>query len=168
MESWRRWWRHFWLDERSLRRVVGKAALDRLEARVAAAERGHGGEIRLCIEAALPWSHLWRRVSPRARAVAMFSELRVWDTEHNNGVLIYLLLAEHAIEIVADRGLARRMSNAQWHTVMAPLRVALQRGEFESGLGAAIDAVAAVLRAEFPLAGGARDENELPDRPAVL
>jgi uncharacterized membrane protein len=168
MNAWQRWWRHFWLDERSLHRVVGKEALDRLEARVAAAERGHGGEIRLCIEAALPWSHLWRRVSPRARAVAVFAELRVWDTEHNNGVLIYLLLAEHAIEIVADRGLARRMSTAQWHAVMAPLRSALQRGDFELGLAEAIDAVAAVLRAEFPLAEGARDENELPDRPAVI
>ena len=168
MQAWRRWWRHFWLDERSLRRVVGRAALDRLEAHVAAAERGHSGEIRLCIEAALPWSHLWRRVTPRARAVTLFSELRVWDTEHNNGVLIFLLLAEHAIEIVADRGLASRMSNAQWHAVMAPLRSALQRGEFEQGLGEAIDAVAAVLRAEFPLAEGTRNENELPDRPYVI
>jgi uncharacterized membrane protein len=165
MNALRRWWRHLWLDEHSLRRAIGKAALDRLEARVAAGERGHAGEIRLCIEAALPWAHLWRHVSPRARAVAMFSELRVWDTEQNNGVLIYLLLAEHAIEIVADRGLARRMSTAQWQAVMAPLQSALKRGAFEQGLGEAIDAVAAVLRAEFPLGDGARDENELPDRP---
>jgi uncharacterized membrane protein len=168
MNAWQRWWRHLWLDERSLRRAVGRQALDRLEARVAAAEAGHSGEIRLCIEAALPWSLVWRHVSPRARAVAMFGQLRVWDTEQNNGVLIYLLLAEHAIEIVADRGLARRMSPAQWQTVMAPLQAALQRREFEQGLGQAIDAVAAVLRSEFPLAAGARDENELPDRPYVV
>jgi uncharacterized membrane protein len=98
----------------------------------------------------------------------MFSELRVWDTEQNNGVLVYLLLAEHAIEIVADRGLARRMSAAQWQAVMAPLQSALKRGEFEQGLGEAIDAVAAVLRAEFPLGEGLRDDNELPDRPHVV
>jgi len=168
MNAWRRWWRHLWLDELSLRRRIGPAGLDRLEARVAAAERGHAGEIRLCIEASLPWSHLWRHVTPRDRAVAMFGELRVWDTEQNNGVLIYLLLAEHAIEIVADRGLARRMSPAQWQAVMAPLQSALRRHEFEQGLGDAIDAVARVLRAEFPLAEGARDENELPDRPHMM
>jgi uncharacterized membrane protein len=167
MNRWHRWWRHLWLDERSVKRVVSKDALDRLEEHTAAAEKGHGGEIRLCIEAALPWPLVWRHVTPRARAVALFSDLRVWDTEHNNGVLIYLLLADHAIEIVADRGL-RHLSHAQWQVVMAPLRAALQAGEFERGLGEAIDAVAAMLREQFPLAEGARDENELPDRPHVI
>ena len=122
----------------------------------------------MCVEAGLPFSYLWRDADARERAIAMFGKLRVWDTEENNGVLIYLLLAEHAIEIVADRGLARRMSPAQWQAVMAPLQSALQRHEFEQGLGEAIDAVAAVLRAEFPLAEGARDENELPDRPHMM
>ena len=168
MNAWQRWWRHLWLDERSLRRVVRKDALDRLEARIAAAERGHSGEIRLCIEAALAWPLVWRHVSPRARAVALFSDLRVWDTEQNNGVLIYLLLAEHAIEIVADRGLARRMSTEQWRAVMDPLRDALKRGDFERGLGEAIEAVATVLRSQYPLADDARDTNELTDRPYVI
>jgi uncharacterized membrane protein len=167
MNALQRWWRHLWLDERSVRRVVSKDALDRLEKRTAAAEKGHGGEIRLCIEAALPWPLVWRHVTPRARAVAQFSELRVWDTEHNNGVLIYLLLADHAIEIVADRGL-KHLSDAQWQSVMAPLRAALKVGEFERGLGEAIDTVAAMLREQFPLAEGARNENELPDRPYVM
>ena len=80
-------------------------AVERLRERVAASERRHSGEIRICVEAGLPLSYLWRGLSARDRAITMFGKLRVWDTEHNNGVLIYLLLAEHAIEIVADRGL---------------------------------------------------------------
>ncbi len=168
MNAWRRWWRRFWFDERSLHRRLAADALDRLEARVADNERGHSGEIRLCIEAALPLPLAWRGLTPRARAVAMFSDLRIWDTEHNNGVLIYLLIAEHAIEIVADRGLARRMSDAQWQAVIAPLRVALRAHEYERGLSEAIDSVAAVLRSEFPLAEGTANENELPDRAHVM
>jgi uncharacterized membrane protein len=168
MNAWKRWWRHLSLDERSLHRRLSRAALDRLEQRVTANESGHSGEIRVCVEAALPLHLVWRRVSARARALAMFSELRVWDTEHDNGVLIYLLIAEHAIEIVADRGLARRMSAQQWQAVMAPLQSALRAHEYERGLAEAIDAVAAVLRVEFPLTAGAARANELPNRPHVI
>jgi uncharacterized membrane protein len=96
--------KHRCLDERDARRLLDEAALDRLQQRIALSERLHQGEIRICIEAGLPLSYLWRRATPRDRAVALFAKLGVWDTEHNNGVLIYLLLAEHAIEIVADRG----------------------------------------------------------------
>src|SRR5439155_17490452 len=98
-------------------RLLGIGALQRAQQRVAASETGHSGEIRVCVEAGLPWSYLRRHATPRERAVAMFGKLRVWDTEHNNGVLIYLLLAEHAIEIVADRGLSRHVAAAQWRTV---------------------------------------------------
>jgi len=164
----RRWWRHAWLDESRLRRLIDASALDRLEARVKAGESGHSGEIRVCVEAALPSLAAWRGIDPRSRAVDLFSEMRVWDTEHNNGVLIYLLLADRAIEIVADRGLARTVSDAQWSAVMAPLRTALAAGEFEAGLTAAVDAVAALLSARFAQAPGARDENELPDRPRLI
>lgn len=168
MKAWRRWWRHLWLDERSLRRKLDKPALDRLETLVQRSELGHSGEIRLCIEAALDWRLVWRHLTPRQRAISLFSDLRIWDTEENNGVLIYLLLAERAIEIVADRGLAKRMTPPRWHAVMAPLQNALRQGEFERGLGEAIDAVAELLRAEFPLQEGRADTNELPDRPHML
>ena len=100
-----RMFRHRWLDESDTRRAIPPALAQRLAERVAASERRHSGEIRLYVEAGLPLSYLWRDATPRERAVAMFGKLRVWDTEHNNGVLVYLLLAEHAIEIVADRGL---------------------------------------------------------------
>ncbi len=99
----------------------------------------------------------------------MFGKLRVWDTEHNNGVLIYLLLAEHAIEIVADRGLARHVPQAQWDALLAGMQSAFRAGRFEEGLAQAIDAVHALLLQHFPLAEGQANPNELagPRGPAL-
>jgi uncharacterized membrane protein len=99
--------KHRWHDETDARRALDEVALTRLQTRVQSSETRHRGEIRVCVEAGLPLSYLWRDATPRERALAMFGKLRVWDTEHNSGVLIYLLLAERAIEIVADRGLNR-------------------------------------------------------------
>ena len=157
--------KHRWLDERDLARTLDDALLARIEARVAASEKRHSGEIRVCAEAGLPLSYLWRGASARERALAMFGKLRVWDTEHNNGVLIYLLLAEHRIEIVADRGLDRHVSASQWREVMERMRASFRQGEFEAGLNAAIDAVDALLVQHFALAPGQSNPNELPDRP---
>ncbi|MBI5718584.1 MAG: TPM domain-containing protein [Burkholderiales bacterium] len=155
--------RHRWFDEGDTARALDAAALARLEQQVAASERRHSGEIRLCVEAGLPLSYLWRRAAARERAVALFGKLRVWDTEHNNGVLVYLLLAEHAIEIVADRGLARHVPPAHWTEVLAGMREAFRAGRFEAGLQEAVKAVDAMLAAHFPLAAGAANPNELPD-----
>ena len=160
--------KHRWLDETDARRALDDAALERLAARVQAGEARHRGEIRLCIEAGLPLSYLWRAAPPRERALAMFGKLRVWDTEHNNGVLIYLLLAEHAIEIVADRGLSRHVPPEQWHTLARSMSVAFKAGRFEEGLAAAIDAVEQPLLQHFPLAEGSTNPNELPDVPFVV
>ncbi|MBS0434766.1 MAG: TPM domain-containing protein [Proteobacteria bacterium] len=157
--------KHRWLDERDLARTLDDALLARIEARVAASEKRHSGEIRVCAEAGLPLSYLWRGASARERALAMFGKLRVWDTEHNNGVLIYLLLAEHRIEIVADRGLDRHVSASQWRDVMERMRASFRQGEFEAGLNAAIDAVDALLVQHFALAPGEHNPNELPDKP---
>ncbi len=167
MNRWLRLLKHRQLDERDAARVLAPEALARIEARVAASERRHSGEIRVCIEAGLPLSYLRRNASPRERAVAMFGKLRVWDTEHNNGVLIYLLLAEHAIEIVADRGLSRHVDAAQWQAIMATMRAAFQASEFEPGLAQAVDAVDALLAKHFPLAPGEANPNELPDAPVI-
>jgi len=159
--------RHRWFDERDAARAIDDAALRRLEQQVASSERRHSGEIRISIEAGLPLSYLWRRAGARERAVALFGKLRVWDTEHNNGVLIYLLLAEHAIEIVADRGLARRVPQSHWDQVLAGMREAFRAGRFEPGLLAAVQAVDAMLAEHFPLGEGAVNPNELPDSPDV-
>ncbi|MEO8806354.1 MAG: TPM domain-containing protein [Burkholderiaceae bacterium] len=166
MGSWvLRLFKHRRFDERDVQRLLGPGALQRIEARVAASESGHSGEIRVCVEAGLPISYLRRHATPRERAVAMFGKLRVWDTEANNGVLIYLLLAEHAIEIVADRGLARRADAAAWQRITATMKAAFQRGEFEAGLNQAVDAVDVLLREHFVLAPGEANPNELPDAP---
>jgi uncharacterized membrane protein len=156
--------KHRWHDETDAARALDAAALTRLEARVAQAEKRHSGEIRLCVEAGLPLSYLWRNASARQRAVTMFGKLRVWDTEHNNGVLIYLLLAERAIEIVADRGLTRHVPQAQWDGLVQGMRGAFVAGRFEDGLAQAVDAVDALLTQHFGLAPGQNNPNELPDR----
>ncbi len=157
--------KHRWLDERDTARALGAGALQRLEARVHASEKTHSGEIRLCVEAGLPLSYLWQNLAARDRAVTMFGKLRVWDTEANNGVLIYLLLAEHAIEIVADRGLAQHVSTEQWQAIVAGMREPFRAGRYEEGLNAAIAAVDALLARHFPLDGSAASPNELPNRP---
>ncbi len=166
MNKLMRIFQHRRLDERDSRRALDEAALARLEARVRDSESRHSGEIRLLIEAGLPWSYLWQGRSARDRAVTMFGKQRVWDTEHNNGVLIYLLLAEHAIEIVADRGLARRVPQSHWDAVVQGMRDAFRAGRFEEGLAAAIHSVDEMLLRHFALAPGQSNPNELPDRPS--
>lgn len=165
MNKWQRILKHRWYDDADARRMLGSEGLAHLQARVAASEKRHSGEIRICIEAGLPLSYLWRDASPRERALSVFGKLRVWDTEANNGVLIYLLLAEHAIEIVADRGLARHVDATQWDTIMATMRMAFRAGQFESGLNQAVDAVDELLHRYFPLAPGEVNPNELSDAP---
>ena len=155
--------KHRLFDEADTARALGSAALSRLQTGVAASERRHSGEIRLCVEAGLPLAYLWRNATSRQRAVTLFGELGVWDTEHNNGVLIYLLLAEHAIEIVADRGLSRVVPQAHWDAVLGGMRGAFRAGRFEAGLAQAVDAVDAMLVRHFPLAAGETNPNELPD-----
>ena len=161
---WARILKHRWMDESDTAKALSAAALQRLEQRVAASEGLHSGEIRLCVEAGLPLSYLWRRATARQRAVTMFGKLRVWDTEHNNGVLIYLLLAEHAIEIVADRGLARHVPQAHWDALVEGMRKAFRGGQFEAGLMQAIEAVDKLLLQHFALAPGQHNPNERPDR----
>ena len=166
MSHWlMRLFKHRRLDETDAARLLGAGALQRIEARVATSERRHSGEIRVCVEAGLPLSYLRRGASVRERAVMMFGKLRVWDTEHNNGVLIYLLLAEHAIEIIADRGLARHVDAAQWQRITETMSSAFKAGDFEPGLNQAIDAVDQLLEVHYPLAPGEANPNELPGKP---
>lgn len=159
--------RHRWLDEDDTHKAIPPALLQRLQQRVAASENRHSGEIRICVEASLPSSYIWRDAAPRERAVAMFGKLRMWDTEDNNGVLIYLLLAEHAIEIVADRGLASRVPPAEWAAMVQRMGSAFREGRFEDGLTHALEEVSALLVQNFPLAPGQTSSNELPDEPVL-
>lgn len=162
--------RHLWFDVGDVHRVVPDDMAERLARRVAASEGRHTGEVRLCIEAALPLAEVWQggaRASlpllVRARALGWFGRLGIWDTEHNNGVLIYLLLAERSIEIVADRALTQRVSPAQWQAMVARLSERLRAGAVEDGMTQALGEVSAVLVAHFPAPAGWQRVNELPD-----
>jgi len=159
--------KHRLVDEDDARRLLGADALMRVEERVAASEKGHSGEIRVVVEAGLPISYLRRGATPRDRAVALFGKLGVWDTERNNGVLVYLLLAERAIEIVADRGLNRHVPATQWAAIAQSMQSAFQARDFEGGLIRAIDAVDALLVRHFAAQPGDNDVNELPDAPLL-
>ena len=154
---------HLLCDERDVARALSKDALARIAECVRHSEQQHSGEIRVLVEASLPLSYLWRNASARDRAITQFGKLRVWDTAGNNGVLIYLLLAEHKIEIVADRGLNAHVSTAQWKAVLDAMRPDFQSGRFEAGLLAAVGQVDVLLRQHCPLGPSGRGPNELPD-----
>lgn len=160
-------WRHFWLDERDSRRALPPAAVQRLTTLVQTSEAGHLGQIRLCVEASLPVAAAWAGLTPRQRALECFGLLRVWDTEDNIGILIYVLLADRAVEIVADRGLHRAVDEARWQTLAGDLGQAFAQGQFEDGLQRALAAVDAELRQAFPRGAGQRLHNELPDEPVL-
>ena len=171
--------RHRWLDASDARRAVPPALAEQLRRRVAASEQRHTGEVRICVEGGLPTSYLWRHLRDRVpmreivrqRALMMFSKLRVWDTEHNNGVLIYLLLAEHAIELVADRGVSQRVEPAEWQATVERMGSAFKKNQFEDGLTQALEEVSALLVAHFPeteaTAAAEPHPNQLPDEPVL-
>ena len=148
------------------RRAFPPATMAAIGAVITAAERSHAGEIRFAVEDSLdPWA-LLRGQTPRERAIEVFANLRVWDTQHNNGVLIYVLLADHAVEIVADRGIHTHAGAQAWSDISRQLETAFKRADFHLGAVAGVDAVARVLRRHFPREGG--DDNELPDQPVLL
>ncbi|HQR03109.1 MAG: TPM domain-containing protein [Proteobacteria bacterium] len=152
-----RWWSH---------RPFGRATLDAIEQAIHAAESGHRGELRFVIEGPMPWQALWRGEMARSRAIRLFSDLRVWDTEHNSGILIYLQLVDHHLEILADRGIAARVPQMQWDAICRAMEDEFSRGRFHEGALAAVAQAAELLRTHFPAQD--RGDNELPDRPVVL
>jgi uncharacterized membrane protein len=166
LRPWRqlmRFIRHRWADAALAQRALSPAQLTHLETLVQASEREHSGEIRICVEAGLPLSYLWRGAHSRERAWAMFGKLQVWNTEHNNGILIYLLLADRRIEIVADRGLHRHVTPAHWAHITQTLAQQIRAGQLAQGLAQAIDAAHQVLTQHYPQTGSAADANQLPD-----
>ncbi|MBU2408853.1 MAG: TPM domain-containing protein [Gammaproteobacteria bacterium] len=164
----RRQWRHRLTDQADVRRALPADALERLAQRVAASERRHSGQVRICIEAGLPNSYLWREAPARQRAIMLFGKFRVWDTAANNGVLIYLLLADHAIEIVADRGIDAHVGADEWAAMTRRMAAAFREDRYEDGITQALEEVSALLVAHFPLAEGEVVRNELPNAPIVI
>ena len=162
-----RLWRHIVTDHHSLRRTFDAAGMARIEQAIAESEKTHGGQVVFAVESALPLARVHHGITPRDRALEVFGLLRVWDTEHNNGVLIYLLLADHDVEIVADRGIADSESDALWHAICADVEKACAQGRYVDGVADGIRASAAVIARRFAYDASAA-RNELPDRPVVL
>lgn len=160
-----RFWRHLVTDEADVRRTFPPDALDRVERAIVAGEATHRGQVCVHIESALPLARVIRELTPRERALEVFAAMRVWDTEENNGVLVYLLLADRDVEIVADRGIHARVGEAAWEAVCQRMEQAFRDGRFVEGLEAGVREVSALLAIHFP--GGAEDRDELPNRPVI-
>jgi uncharacterized membrane protein len=163
-----RWIRYLTATPLAARRAFPEASLARIRDAIAQTETLHTGEIRFAVETAMPWSYLRRDAPVRERAVMVFSKLRVWDTEQNNGVLIYVEMADHGIEIVADRGIARHVPRPEWEAICNAMRERFRAGDFERGAIAGVERVGEMLARFFPAAEGAVNPNELSNRPAVL
>ena len=165
MNLWDRLYRHLWLPGSQLRRAFPNASRAAIERAVEASERGHHGEIRVCIESALPLGAVVRGKSGRERALEVFSELRVWDTEQNTGVLIYVLMADRDLESLADRAAHRCVPQATWDHICSEMEQRFRAGEMEAGVIAAVEAVSKILTEHFPASG--ENVNELANRPVI-
>lgn len=161
-----RWIKHWTATPLGTRRVFPQHVMQAIEKAIATVESRHAGEIRFAIDTALDFASLRAGLSPRERAVEVFGQLRVWDTEHNNGVLIYLLMAEHDVEIIADRGIAARVSPDEWEAICRLMEAHFREGRFREGAVAGVEAVGELLARHFPNAAG--DRNEQPNRPVLL
>ncbi len=166
--EWRRLFRHLGATRRKLERVLPVQTLEAIERAITASERTHGGEIRFAVEAALEPGEVWAGKQPRQRALEVFAALGVWDTEANNGVLIYVLLADRDVEIVADRGLNGHVAAAEWSVVCEAMETAFRAGHYERGAVAGVEEVGRLLARHYPPLPGGHDADELPNWPAVL
>lgn len=158
--------KHLSTGRAAVRRVFPLRTLDAIEQAIRSTEARHAGQIRFAVEAALELAPLLAGQTGQQRAIEVFSKLRVWDTEHNNGVLIYLLLADRDVEIVADRGIHVKLGKEVWEAICREMEAAFREGHFEAGVLAGIHAVGEHLSRHFPARSG--KANEMLDRPVVL
>ncbi len=161
-----RWLRHLFTTRWQMRRAYATNTLDAIEAAVAASEQVHRGELRFALEAAFDLPQLLRTLTPRQRAVQVFTELGVWDTDENNGVLVFVLLAENAVEIVADRGYAGLVTTEEWQAACMLMAARFANEDFAGGARLGIEALTTLMARAFP--GNGRDPDELPNRPHLM
>ncbi len=164
--NWRRWIKHESTGKGALAKVLSSKALEGLTQEIAQCEKRHSGEIRLVIETSLDFNFHWQGVTARERALQVFSHTRVWDTEANNGVLIYLLLADRDIEIVADRGFNKKVSAPVWEKIAVGMEQSFRQNRFEEGLRQGIKEISQLIEEHFQ--PRADDKNELPNAPLIL
>jgi uncharacterized membrane protein len=153
---------HHW----RVRRLFPQRVLDAIEQAIKAGEATHAGQVRFVVEGALDGRPLLRGQTARERALDVFSHLRIWDTAHNNGVLIYLLLADRQVEIVADRGIDAKVGASGWQRICAAMEADFKAGNFGSGSIRGVEAVSRQLARFYPAQG--KGPNELPDAPVVM
>ena len=162
----KRFFRHALLPPWVARRTFSPAVVRRVEAAVRTSEQTHRGELRVAIEAGMELEALWHGLSPRARAEQVFSQLRVWDTAENSGVLLYINWADRNIEIVADRGISARVTQDEWEAICRVIEQSFRAGRFEAGLLEGITRITGLLTAHFPAASV--NVNELSNKPVML
>jgi hypothetical protein len=162
----KRIFRHLLAPSWTVTRAFPRAALDAIEAAIRASETRHNGELRFAVEAGRDLGPLLRGETPRQRAEQVFTNLRVWDTAANSGVLIYVQLVDHRIEIVADRGISARVAQSTWDAVCRRMESAFRARRYKEGVLAAVDEITALLAAHFPATSA--NANELPDSPVIL
>ena len=161
-----RFWRHAVMTPMRARRLFPEAAMRAIGAEISAQEAMHRGEIVFVAEAELHTVDLWRGLTPRHRARQVFAQHGVWNTEENNGVLVYVLLADRAVEIVADRGIDSRVGGGEWSSICRAIEREFSQGRYTDGAIAGVRAVSGLLSKHFPASGPRR--NELPDRPILI
>ena len=157
---------HLFFFPWAMRRALSAADLRELGNAIQASEASHRGELRFAVEGALDVGQLWSGMTARERAVDLFSSLRIWDTAENNGVLIYLLLADRQVEIIADRGIHQKTGPEVWAAICSSMQKSFQRGDFRGGLLDGLRDVSAILDRDYPADG--KNPDELPNEPVVL
>ena len=166
MVNFKRWFLHTFMPPWRWRLAFPAAALEDIEIAIKQSERQHRGELRFAIENALAPTWVWRGMTARQRATEVFSNLRVWDTEENSGALIYLLLADREVHIVADRGIAGRVPQTEWDAVAQAMQRAFRQGDFRRGSLEGIESITILLATHFP--PGADNPNELSNKPVIV
>jgi uncharacterized membrane protein len=161
-----RFFKHMVSSPLLVKRHFSARSLKAIEKAIEHSEKEHAGEIRFVVEAGLHPIEILYKKTPKKRAIELFGRLNIWDTERNNGVLIYLLLADRDVEIVADRGIHRLVGDATWETICHDMELLFKRGEFEAGVLLGIKEISEKLAHHFPLSG--QNKNEISNRPVVM
>ena len=166
--DWARVFRHLAASQRGAHGLFSQETMSRLQDVIAAGETSHRAEVRLIVESALPFRKVARGLGTRQRALDLFGTFRVWDTEENNGVLLYINVADRKLEVIADRAAARRIGDPHWQTVCGLAQEAFRQGAFEQGVGDALESIHRALATAFPADANEPRRNELADAPVVL
>ena len=164
--DWKRFWRHVAMTPATARRAFPDTTMEAIARAIAEGERRHRGEVCFVVEAELTTAQLWRGLSPRDRAREVFAAQGVWNTEENNGVLVYVLLADHDVEIIADRGIDAKVGATAWQGVVDAIDRHFRAGQYEAGALAGVNGVNELLVRHYPDKG--EERNQIPDRPIMM